>query len=742
MVKELPKNQLRPTAQPVSRFLSYGEQDPAAPTKPTMAPTPKGINIVQRSNEMSIKGYNSFTEWSNSMKQVSGAIATAAPVIKSDQERRGRNDVLKALRLHSRQTLQNGLEYAEENRKVSRDDWIAGLNMDQVNPWRRGGMEEQLSILAGGEAETYIKRAVQSATSELIGLDPADPRFDQVRGNAVAQLVNDFGINETSVGFADHALPKINSAWAKALDDQFEAHAKYEKLEQKTLTKRQLKQSMEFYHGVAIDPESLQLTLGGILDYQASKLGLSGEPSEFKEEVLLELYGDYQLAASQGDDKAEGMLNILGSIPVRMIKDGDGNVVDMISADEALGTDFFLNKDKLGEAAWRTRNREIKTAKSAFASKHAASLIFLDSRDPAYEAKLKEILTDPEFENIPIDQKITLVKDWKTADEEWAEVLWVGGKQGVDDVFAKYNEMSGVLFDPDEFRKELTEAMVGLPNELKEYGREQWNNAQSLISKKTSEARVNFGDINTHAAKLSKAIVTKAYPKDFPVSNAENLDPLLYTEQQKEAALVGKAIIDDQLSRVGRDAIEKANEDAIEKDINLSQNQLIKIAKDAQQEWFKDENNWKDLLPPIGVKEESKEGFKPTLGMYSLDSRVPDNRFIEGAHKQHPVYNSENTGKLVELLRDRSVIPGSVKRGANLNNISPAQYIYDNAQFYQGADWYPNEEEWIELLKEGNNSKGIDDSLQSASPYRGPLSDATNYLSVVLTGNFPSRLTS
>jgi len=276
------------------------------------------------------------------MKQVSGAIATAAPVIKSAQEQRGKNDVMKALMLHSRQNVQNGIEYAQENRKVSNEDWIAGLNMDQVNPWRRAGMEEQLSKLAGGEAETYVKRAYNAAASELVGLDPADPRLDQVRGNAIAQLTKDFGINEASNGFADHALPKINSAWAKSLDKQFEAHTKYQKAQQKVLTKRELMQSMKFYYGVDIDPESLQLTLGGILNYQANKLGLAGEPSEFKKEVLLDLRSQLELAALNGDDKAEGMLNMLGQVPVEMRTNDRGEVVEMVTADEMFGSDFFL----------------------------------------------------------------------------------------------------------------------------------------------------------------------------------------------------------------------------------------------------------------------------------------------------------------------------------------------------------------------------------------------------------------
>ena len=741
MVKELPKNQLRPAAQPVSRFLNYGAQDPAAPTKPSMAPAPKGINIVQRSNEMSIKGYNSFTEWSNSMKQVSGAIATAAPVIKSAQEQRGKNDVMKALMLHSRQNVQNGIEYAQENRKVSNEDWIAGLNMDQVNPWRRAGMEEQLSKLAGGEAETYVKRAYNAAASELVGLDPADPRLDQVRGNAIAQLTKDFGINEASNGFADHALPKINSAWAKSLDKQFEAHTKYQKAQQKVLTKRELMQSMKFYYGVDIDPESLQLTLGGILNYQANKLGLAGEPTEFKEEVLLDLHGQLQLAALNGDDKAEGMLEMLGQIPVDMRTDDKGNVVGMITADEMFGADFFIEKDKFGKAVKSERDREAKRVEATFTNTYAEKLIRAKKNSPEYKQLKEEAFNDPKFDGLPFLKKVELIEDLDEKDTEFARLQHSSTIENVDAFFAKYRSRHGILYDENEANQELNKILSNFPPELSEYVADQWSNFQTMSNTKRVTGKANLSQINTLAGRLADNAVKSRYPeigKKLLRGDDGNLDLGKYLGTRSEAIRTG----DIELRQILTDAAIDALQDVADEGGSLDVKDQGKIISDAMNLVIKDKERMNGVLPAIAEKKEEKEneGKKvETPPTFKLDTFIPGERLKEGAYLNAPVFDAPTTEKLIEEIRTGKRLPVPVINAALRAGVSPQQFILDTAGFYKDEDWYPSDMERIRLLKEGNDEKGFGDSLQSRSPLSSPFATATNHLAIVLTGIVPPR---
>ncbi len=742
MVKELPKNQLRPAAQPVSRFLSYGAQDPAAPTKPTMAPTPKGINIVQRSNEMSIKGYNSFTEWSNSMKQVSGAIATAAPVIKSDQEQRGKNDVMKALMLHSRQNIQNGIEYAQENRKVSNEDWIAGLNMDQVNPWRRDGMEEQLSKLAGGEAETYVKRAYNAAASELVGLDPADPRLDQVRGNAIAQLTKDFGINEASNGFADHALPKINSAWAKSLDKQFEAHTKYQKAQQKVLTKRELMQSMKFYYGVDIDPESLQLTLGRILNYQANKLGLAGEPSEFKKEVLLDLRSQLQTAALNGDDKAEGMLNILGQIPVDLRTNDRGEVVEMVTADEMFGSDFSIEQDRLGRAIKGINDRKAAIAESAFTNTYAEGLIRADKNSPEYKKIKEDAFNDPGFQNLSFLKKVELIEGLDEKDTEFARLQHSSTIEKVDAFFAKYRSRHGILYDENEANQELNKILSNFPPELSEYVADQWSNFQTMSNTKRVTGKANISEIDRLAGDIADNAVRSRYPEigeKLLRGDDGNLDLGKYLGTRSEAIRTG----DIELRRILKDAAIDALQDVVAEGGSLEVGNQSKIISDAMDAVIKDKEKMNGFLPAIAQKETETEGGDTpkveTAPTFKLDTYIPGERLKEGAYLNAPVFDAPTTEKLIEEIRTGRRLPVPVINAALRAGVSPQQLILDTAGFYKDEDWYPSDMERIRLLKEGNDEKGFGDSLQSRSPLSSPFATATNHLAIVLTGIVPPR---
>jgi len=745
MVKELPKNQLKPVAQPVSRFVSYRSEQPAAPTRPQQLPGVKGVNIVQRSNEMGVRGYNNFNEWSQSIQGAVGAVQTALPVIKSDQERRGKNDVMKALMLHGRQNVQNGIEYAQENRKVSNEDWIAGLNMDQVNPWRRAGMEEQLSILAGGEAETYIKRAVQSAASELVGLDPADPRFDEVRGNAVAQLVDDFGINEASVGFADHALPNINRAWGKTLDKQFEAYTKYQKSQQKILTKKELMQSMKFYYGVGIDPESLQLTLGGILNYQANKLGLAGEPSEFKKEVLLDLRSQLELAALNGDDKAEGMLNMLNQVPVEMRTNDRGEVVEMVAADDMFGSDFVIEQDKIGRAVKGINDRNAKIEETAFTNTYAEGLIRAEKNSPEYKKIKEDAFNDPGFQNLSFLKKVELIEGLDEKDTEFARLQHSSTIENVDAFFAKYRSRHGILYDENEANQELNKILSNFPPELSNYVADQWSNFQTMSNTKRVTGKANISEIDRLAGTIANNAVKSRYPEIAEKlfrnedGNLDNINLEQYIGTRSEAIRTG----DIELRQILKDAAIDALQDVVDEGGILEVGNQSTIISDAMNEVIKNKERMDGVLPAIAQKEPATEGGdKPkveTAPTYKLDTYIPAERLTEGAYLNDPVFDAPTTEKLIEEIRTGRRLPVPVINAALRAGVSPQQLILDTAGFYEDEDWYPSDMERIRLLKEGNDEKGFGDSLQSRSPLSSPFATATNHLAIVLTGIVPPR---
>jgi len=382
MVQELPKNQLNPTAKPVNRFLNYRSEQPAAPPKLVEMPTPKGINIIQRSNEMSVQGYNSFKQLSDALAKTSQAVSQIGPVVKSESERRGRNDVLKALSLANKQAINSSENYAATNRQVSREDAIAGMMMDQVNPWRQKAREDQLSKLAAGEAGIYMDRAYNKYASEIISLDPLNPRLDQVKAEGVTQLAQDWGVDETSASFIDYTTPAINKAWQGFNEKHLKAYTKFQKEFQKTLTKGQLYQSLVNWKKDELTENDLVAQLGVILNDQVKKLGLPLEPTEFKKEVLLALRGQLEVEANDINGKhsqrAASFLGMLDSVPVHIITDKKGRPKELISAGEMFGVDFLLEQNKIGNAAHQINKRKEEAAEKDFVLKWAETIVPLE----------------------------------------------------------------------------------------------------------------------------------------------------------------------------------------------------------------------------------------------------------------------------------------------------------------------------------------------------------------------------
>tara|TARA_Y100001963_G_scaffold68804_2_gene95917 strand:+ start:628 stop:2862 length:2235 start_codon:yes stop_codon:yes gene_type:complete len=743
MIKELPKGKLIPAAQPVSNFLSYRAEQPSVPTKPQMLPGVKGINIIQRSNEMSVKGYNSFTEWSNAIKEVAGATQTALPVIKSEYEKRGREDVLRAMTLANRQAVSNGDEYAKENRRVSKEDWIAGINMDQVNPWRRKGQEEQLSILAGGEAKTYINRAYFAASGDLVGLDPGDPALDQVRGNAIAQLTKDFGIDETSAGFADHAIPKINTAWNSILEKQFKAHTKYQKAKQQSLTQKELYQSMIDWDQSQMSADAFLGMLGGKLNYQANKLGLIGEPTEFKKDVLVGLMGQLETAILKGDafsDKAQTLRGMLDGIPIEMKKNKKGEVTEVITAGEMYGADFLLETDKIAQAAKRTRDRLSEGEETGFTTKYAEALIRLEKGSKEYRELWDKALNDESFKNLSFTKRLDVLTDLAPKDEEFARSQF--DKVAVDAVFTKYRSLHGILYNENAAAKELRQALNSAPPELSGYVADQWNNFQTMSNNKRVTGKANMPDIRRKAKDLASNAVKSKYPtigEKMLRDEAGDIDIGKYLGEQGEAIRTA----DIELRRVLEEVAIDALKEAVEEEKDISGDNQTKIIDNAMREIIKDKETMKGLLPDIGVEkeEDKKEGDKKeVLPTFKLDRIVPTSRLKEGAYKQSPVYDAETTGQLIDDLRKARRLPVPVINAAFRAGVSPQQLILDTAEFYKDQDFYPSDMERIRLLKQGKDEEGFRKSLQSRSPLGSPFSVATNHLAIVLTGIAPPRL--
>jgi hypothetical protein len=743
MVQELPKNQLNPTAKPVNRFLSYRSEQPAAPPKLVEMPTPKGINIIQRSNEMSVQGYNSFKELSDALAKTSQAVSQIGPVVKSESERRGRNDVLKALSLANKQAINSSENYAATNRQVSREDAIAGMMMDKVNPWRQKAREDQLSKLAAGEAGIYMDRAYNKYASEIISLDPLNPRLDQVKAEGVTQLAQDWGVDETSASFIDYTIPAVNKAWQNFNEKHLKAHVKYQKALQTTLTKAQLYQALTNWKKEETTENELIAGLGTILNDQVKKLGLPLEPTEFKKDVLLALRAQLEVEAlnpeNKHSQKAESFLGMLESVPVVMVTDEEGKVTKYTTAGEMYGKDFLIESNKIGNAAFQINKRREEAGEKDFVLKWAENIVSLEKGSQEYNEKVAELLSD---ESLPYHKRIKIFKEIDEMDTSRAKLTF--NTAPVEEIFSLNQSKHGVMFDEVAVRKELTEALAGAPPELAEYKATKWKEFATMTRQKRSEASGAYETtiINTKVKEATALMTEKYYPdvatavmrgKDISKMDVAQYIGNLKTNQQESAISYKSALEDKIYANIAAEINEKGD---------LDQAEQRKIIEDTITEFNKD----KEALNAIfGSAIETDKGKKevidapPTYKLSSLDV-VPESRIEKRDYKEFPIMSANDTQKVLKLALEGKLIPMPMRSLANKYNISPYQLLVDTLEHYKDEEFYPSEEDKNFLLQKGNKLMGLKDSVKGMSPGDGQLSDATNYVAYVLSGTAPKRL--
>ena len=743
MVQELPKNQLNPTAKPVNRFLNYRSEQPAAPPKLVEMPTPKGINIIQRSNEMNVQGYNSFAQLSDALAKTSQAVSQIGPVVKSESERRGRNDVLKALSLANKQALNSSENYAATNRQVSREDAIAGMMMDRVNPWRQKAREDQLSKLAAGEAGIYMDRAYNKYASEIISLDPLNPRLDQVKAEGVTQLAQDWGVDETSASFIDYTIPSVNKAWQNFNEKHLKAHVKYQKSLQTTLTKAQLYQALTNWKKEETTENELIASLGTILNDQVKKLGLPLEPTEFKKDVLLALRAQLEVEAlnpeNKHSQKAESFLGMLESVPVIMVTDEEGKVTKYTTAGEMYGKDFLIESNKIGNAAFQINKRREETGEKDFVLKWAENVVSLEKGSQEYNEKVAELLSD---ESMPYHKRIKLFAEIDEMDTSRAKLTF--NTAPVEEIFSLNQSKHGVMFDEIAVRKELTEALAGAPPELAEYKAKKWGEFATMARQKRAEAGGAYETtiINTKIKEATALMTEKYYPdvatavmrgKDISKMDVAQYIGNLKTNQQESAISYKSALEDKIYANIAAEINEKGD---------LDQAEQRKIIEDTITEFNKD----KEALNAIyGNAIESDKKKKevvdapPTYKLSSLDV-VPESRIEKRDYKEFPIMSANDTQKVLKLALEGKLIPMPMRSLANKYNISPYQLLVDTLEHYKDEEFYPSEEDKNFLLQKGNKLMGLKDSVKGMSPGDGQLSDATNYVVYVLSGTAPKRL--
>jgi len=757
MVKELPKNQLKPAAQPVSKFLSFRSQQPAAPAQPQQLPGVKGVNIIQRGNVQNVQGYNNFTEWSQSIKQVTGAFQAGMQVYKSVQEREGKNQVDKAFYNLQQQQLQSGQEWTETQRKVAREDLEAALMMDQVNPYRRIAMEKRLSQLAGLEVNGEMSRQYNAAQQDIIGLDPADQRVNAIKANVVNVLSDKYLLNENSAGFVDHFLPAVNESWFRVSDNHMKANTKFFKYKQEAQTKFKLFKTIEnFISSNSQDYAALPLLLGEVLNEEAMQLGLPLEPTQFNKNVLVSLVGE--IRASDLGNKDE-IIDYIAMIPMGQKKNKKGQA-ETTYAGDWFRTEMILEDTRISNSLHNKSKKEFEINKQNFIDKWQDAIIGKVKGTPEYREAIKEAREDAINFNLGRAEATVVFAEIDVIDTN--DAIYRLDPSRVDELYARSAGELAINWDFRKVKEELNLLFAGsAPDgygeyELSEYYRKSVDEFARLNKRKQDEIA---GGSNSTMVRSSIADVVETRMKSYNAS----IDILNAQIKEKNPEL----IIDDKEWRKNRDVILSQTESGIktqyykkvsnairdyqakEGKISLSDDELQVILSKEEADFNQNYDEYMNgYIPEIPTKKnpsyvQSGDGSvssKPVQKTFPRSATVHP-RFIENeAWKSQPIYSEEDNVKLIKQLIESSgslkAISTAVKNTANTAGVNPAEFIFQHAEIHY-PDIKIDPENKKKILQKTNGVYGLQSSIRRSSPLGGALSISTNYMNALLTGEAP-----
>jgi Lytic transglycolase len=745
--QELGKGQLAPVARPVSSFLSFQSANPAAPMRPEMLGNPSQINMIQRGSNMNVQGVNSAAELAAALKPLTQLADAGLELYAGHEYKKGRNEVLRASALVNRQTIQAGDEYAADNRALARENPVAAMMMDRVNPFRQAGRQNQASQLVAQEMPRAMRQAWRDNADRLSKLDEASPELDQVRAGVVTQMAQKFGLDEFSPGFQDYALPIINREWEQFQTRHLAARNGYLKDTQHVLLGNQLYSELIGWDSNVKTQGQLLENLGGLVEANAKQMGLPEDVAEMKTKAIVGLIQRLQMIANDPAQPLAGqarkMLGIVSQIPMGMAGP-DGT---QLTAGEVNGMDILEGMDKLTQIQRRQRDNAQGDLGLSFEQTYGQQFAGLTPGSTTAQALIQQAMNDPNFQGLPFTKKQELLVNMGSMNEKFTGLQVP--KAGVEDWFQQQEDRFGSDWNERAARNQFNSLEAGIPVGATDERKRARDRFEELVRRRRSESESNYNTslINRNITETTKAQLSQRYPDitEAAMQGVTNIDGLMaYGDSARKAATQKMTSALNQQIYADLGAATAANKG------KLSVDQQQQVIDGAIKKVTGDKERMQQLMPPIkslggppkgpdGKPVPPPPGKKPaqvqTFTPGTLNS-VPVERIKQW--EAVPLLNANDTQSLLLDAMNGKSLPAPFRRAAIRAGTTPEQLLLQQADFYPGAAFTPTPAQRKAILRQGNRAEGLRQSVAGGAPVFGPLSAATNVIGNILMGVQPA----
>ena len=737
---------LVPAAKPVDQFVNWRNVQAAQPTRFSQVGQPTRVQSVGVGSLQNVQGRNPVADLAQALAPLAKLADTGLQMYASGEYKKGQNEVLRASALLNRQMLASGQEYAAQNRDLSRVDPVAAVVMDNGNPYRVAGRKNQASQLAAQALPGAMNQLWAENGSELVKLDPASPRLNEVRAQAIQRVNAQFGLSEMDAGFMDYVLPSLNRAWEQFGQKHLQGRTAYLKDTQHRMTSAQLYNTMIGWDGSNMTENQLLQRLGGILAENASQLGIAGEPSELERKAIVGL--TQRLTAVANSDsplagQARRLLGVVARIPTGQLGAGGQPIL----AGELYGIEMLEGMDQTAGITRRMQDRAIESSAKDFEDKWGSALAGATPGSPEANAILNEAISDPEFGNLPLSRRrqILLESTKQTREFGEAQVNETSLQQQLED----WESRVGSDWDEATARKEFLAIINQLPagaTESRKRFRDAW---ESLRRRKAQEAKGSYNTalINTNTKGAIETALIERYP-DVTAAALQGVgsleDLLAYGDSFRKA---GTQRMASELRRRIYAGLreESAKRGVAELEPDVQQSVIDKVIKEVTS----DQALMNRLLPPLGGQQPQAQPQGQGQGQGQQQSQQPavrpqtfrpstlDTAPVDVLKGNNPVMSAGDTAKLVTDALNGKSLPAAFKRAAKTAGMTPEQFLIRQADGYPSIGLTPAQKQ--KLLKRGNQAKGFADGVRTASA--APQGGFTSYVGTlgdILMGTAPA----
>ena len=691
-----------------------------------MPQTPR-VTALQRGGRRDVQGVNPIQELNEALRPLSKLYDAGVEMYASNEYRKGQNELLKAAANVNRDMMEKSLLYAAQNREVDRSNPIAGLLMDQSNPFRQAGRVNQASQWVASQTAGQFRAEWTRMAGALQALDPSNPAVTAVQAKITNQLANAFGLDEFSPGFQQYVLPQVNKSWEWFQKQQLAAHTKYQKAVGARQTADMLSSALLSSNGVT-DQKWIEM-----IAQQMASYGLSGEPQEMIRKAML--MTAQRLALMQTDpanaQAAQIALARLNNMPSGIFDEAG----QPIKVSEAYGMDLLSDRAEISRDVKTLRDNRKAAAQDAVEMDPTfQGTIGLDPQSPGWQSAFDTLRANPAYADLSDAELRKMLDDQSEAAESWQGVTY--DVQAADNFILEQEENFGSNWKEAEANARFRQIIQNAPQSERRRLQERW---RRLREDKRSEARGEIDStlMNDIVDKKVRALVAQVFP-------TEGAEIIRWLNQNPDGDLIEYlGSVDAQKAEVieaARREYRAAGARLIRERSTGGQLTPEKQAEIWEEVWKRD----KDLYLPVpaapanpGTTAAPASGnsseAKPPLPtqFYSPSQAVPEEAIRSGQQ----IYEAGELNGLLTIVANGGQAPTQFKRSARAAGMTPGEFLLRQAGL-AGFEIPPQMEK--KILRQSNQSMGMQQSLVAMAPGRGPLSQSTGVLLNILTGSAPS----